>query len=558
MEIVTTSVDSGFGSLRQAIINLTPGGGTITFDPLITVVNITSGELVIGANITIIGHGSGSPVISGNNTSRIFNISAGFTVNISDLTITNGTSINGGGIRNSGILMLDDVIVTGNSASDGGGIYNDSNGNMTISDSNISNNAYTNTGDRAGAGIYNLGTMNIQNSVIDSNGSLANPGFGGGGGVYNTSNANLTINNTIINNNYGTRGGGILNELSSTIMITNTTISNNNATSLTGGGINNNASTITMVNSTISNNIANTSGGGVRSGGTGATMFLTNVTISYNTASTNAGGIFNVSPSVINIGNTIVASNIAPVDTDVRGAFVSAGNNLIGVVGTATGFGGTDIINTAANLGPLANNGGPTPTIMPNLGSPAIDNGNNALIVGYDTDQRGYVRIINGIVDIGAVEFGSVPICFSGESTILVRHKLTNQISEVAAKNIIASLYDVFSVAKNDFVPIRLNFVVGPTTRYMKIEKDLLEMGKPNADFYVTTGHKIVVDGIETKAKNIPHAKIVKTKPSYVYSICIDERGPILVNNLHVIAWGYNEWIKYSVDKKLSWWDNKQ
>ena len=48
-------------------------------------------------------------------------------------------------------------------------------------------------------------------------------------------------------------------------------------------------------------------------------------------------------------------------------------------------------------------------------GSPAIDAGSNALAVGPDgkpllTDQRGYYRIFNGTVDIGAYEFGSSPL----------------------------------------------------------------------------------------------------------------------------------------------------
>ena len=39
-------------------------------------------------------------------------------------------------------------------------------------------------------------------------------------------------------------------------------------------------------------------------------------------------------------------------------------------------------------------------------GSPAIDAGSNALIPsGVTTDQRGYARIVNGTVDIGAYEY---------------------------------------------------------------------------------------------------------------------------------------------------------
>lgn len=63
-------------------------------------------------------------------------------------------------------------------------------------------------------------------------------------------------------------------------------------------------------------------------------------------------------------------------------------------------------------IGALANNGGPTQTHILVAGSPAINKGSNALIpTGVTTDQRGagFPRIVNSIVDIGAVEVGSAP-----------------------------------------------------------------------------------------------------------------------------------------------------
>ena len=54
---------------------------------------------------------------------------------------------------------------------------------------------------------------------------------------------------------------------------------------------------------------------------------------------------------------------------------------------------------------PLADNGGPTQTMALLAGSPAINTGSSALIPsGVTTDQRGYARIFNGTVDIGAYE----------------------------------------------------------------------------------------------------------------------------------------------------------
>src|SRR6185369_15160946 len=86
--------------------------------------------------------------------------------------------------------------------------------------------------------------------------------------------------------------------------------------------------------------------------------------------------------------------------------FISQGNNLVGfgdgaTVFTATGD-QTGLSSADLKLGPLQNNGGPTFTMLPQFGSPAIDSGNNA--VAPASDQRGVSRPQNSTVDIGAVE----------------------------------------------------------------------------------------------------------------------------------------------------------
>jgi hypothetical protein len=63
------------------------------------------------------------------------------------------------------------------------------------------------------------------------------------------------------------------------------------------------------------------------------------------------------------------------------------------------------VIVADPTLGALADNGGPTLTHLPLLGSPAIDGGSDAAAVaaGLTVDQRGQPRFL-GTVDIGAVE----------------------------------------------------------------------------------------------------------------------------------------------------------
>jgi predicted outer membrane repeat protein len=114
------------------------------------------------------------------------------------------------------------------------------------------------------------------------------------------------------------------------------------------------------------------------------------------------GGIANFTTGIptgirISIGDTIVAGNAGASGPDVYGGFTSGGYNLIGRGDNSTGL--TNGVNhdmvgslaapTNALVGPLQDNGGPTPTHALLSGSPAIDQGISA---GLASDQRGAQR----------------------------------------------------------------------------------------------------------------------------------------------------------------------
>jgi hypothetical protein len=167
------------------------------------------------------------------------------------------------------------------------------------------------------------------------------------------------------------------------------------------------------------------------------------VTIAGNTARLDGGGV-NTDGGTVNIGNSLVAMNTDAdngATPDVRGSFVSQGNNLIGNIGTATGFTNGvngDKVGGGANpvidpkIGALSTNGVTIPTRALQAGSPAIDAGSNALATGagLTTDQRGFTRIVDGnndtvaTVDIGAFEVQAAPtaatVVVSGHVTTLL------------------------------------------------------------------------------------------------------------------------------------------
>ncbi len=177
-----------------------------------------------------------------------------------------------------------------------------------------------------------------------------------------------------------------------------------------GGGIYDDFVSATLTSDTIASNTLTGGAGGAGGTGTGTGT----AGASGAAGSATGGGYFNQASAgdVNNVVNTIIDLNSAATNPDVTGAFTSQGHNIIGPVGTATGFtaAGDQVGVSAANLklGPLANNGGPVPTDALLPGSVAIAAGDTTLLAGQTTDERGYPRTFNGTVDVGAYQTGPV------------------------------------------------------------------------------------------------------------------------------------------------------
>ncbi len=411
---VTNLDDAGAGSLRQAILD-TPAGGTVDLQPGLTgTITLTTGELDITQNLTLTGPGADTITVSGNQTSRVFNIAASATVAISGLTISAGERVNdsGAGIANTGTLNLTDITLSDNSVSynlfgqgaayvEGGGIYNT--GTLTLTASTLSNNHATGGTHESdpmhrtvtvgeGGGIYNAGTLTVANTTFSGN----TAGHGGSGGaLYNTGMLTLTAS-TLSGNSaveyttphlvvLGGDGGGIYN--TGTLTLTASTLSGNSATVFNGPN--------------------RASGGGIYNTGAG-TLTLTASTLSGNSAFIGGGIDGNAT-----IRNTLLAGNTASSSPDVVGSLTSQGHNLIGDGTGASGFIASDLVGTAQSpidplLGRLADYGGPTQTVALLAGSPAIGAGDPTGAPQWDQRGPGFARVVNGRMDIGALEVQSV------------------------------------------------------------------------------------------------------------------------------------------------------
>ena len=351
-----------------------------------------------------------------------------------------------------------------------------------------------------GAGIYCLNSSpTIQNCIIQANASdskgaaiacdQANPNILSciisdnyaveGGAVY-ASQSQLTIDACTFQNNYTTgslpfgRGGAVCLENDSQLTLTDSIIQNNVSATF-GGALYCYDSDATLVNSLIKANWAESFGGAVYANL--STLTLTNCTCTGNVAQFRGGAVHTFDATTVTINNSIFWADSVFDPTGIGPEF-SLGSNATfnifysNVQGGLMGLyleGGTTLNwdNTVISQDPLFADPGywdPNDTLNdPNddswidgdfrllTNSPCINRGDNSAIAGYDSDIRGYDRIIDAVVDLGLYENG------------LQVEKSTIKAGKTRDANLDSfKISGQFDAAENDLATTQLYFQLGP------------------------------------------------------------------------------------------------
>jgi hypothetical protein len=371
---------------EQAIRNaIAMGGGPYTFDCDDPTVLVTKAEIIIDNNVILVGEGK--LTVDGDRDHGVFSVSEGVTAELSGFGIARG---NEEGIFNEGgTLRLTASTIWGNAG----------NGGTMIATSCI-------VAENEGTGISNGETMIVTNSTASRN---------GGGGVLNGGTA--TIFDSTVSGSFGT---GIVNW--GTLSIANASVVGSEHIGIVNEG------TLWMWSCTVSEN----SGGGIHSSGIfdcGGTMVITNSTVSDNegdalfacgsttiTNSTVSGSVVTDGQnSSVDIAATLIDGACSHWNESV--SWTSSGHNIESP-GDTCGFDQegdqSGITEARLNLGPLANNGGPTMTHKP--GDGGLDDGTSVAIdhipgdaCDLTKDQRGQPRpeTDGTMCDVGSVEVQS-------------------------------------------------------------------------------------------------------------------------------------------------------
>ena len=300
----------------------------------------------ISSNITIAGENRDSTIIDGQSANRIFIISSGYNVIISNITLKNGlaNNDNGGAIQNNGgTLTLNNCAFTSNKATRtgywdnndvyGGAIYNT--GTLTITNSNFTSNTVTSGSNNYayGGAIYNSGTLTITGSNFTSNTATT---YGGAIINYGT----LTITGSNFTSNTAYDGGAISNGDTGTSPTGSLTITGSNFTSNTAtsaGGAIWTHGTCNVTGSNFTSNTANNSGGDTAKGSGGAirnwgTLTVTGSNFTWNSATTNGCAISNYQGTANINFNRIIGNGANDINAEYNGgaSTVNAENNWWG------------------------------------------------------------------------------------------------------------------------------------------------------------------------------------------------------------------------------------
>jgi hypothetical protein len=409
---VTNCEDSGPGSLRDAVASAVSGDTVDLGGLACSTITLTSGAIEIPQDdlyIKYTPHDGPRPTIAASLQSRIFHHTGHGTLKIE------GVALEEGKYDNSEPFQLVDA--------DGGCIY--SAGSVHVVAGTITNCIATATrgAHAAGGGIYAAGSITLVESVVSGNTATATAAFNGGGGLFAHGAVAIYYSSVRDNVIYGPGetgiGGGIavVNAGTTPSVIESSTIDGNVA-DIGGGlmlsGIATYGTSATITNSTITGNTASRY---AAAGYFRGPLTIVSSTIAFNTSSIGPAIDIASHTDPVRIESSIVADNgngSSDYDIGAQGYVITIAGSHDLVISAALSVAlPGDTIADEPMLLALADNGGPTRTLAPGPGSPAVDRGDD--VAGLEFDQRGspYPRISGAAADIGAFERESGDAIFS-------------------------------------------------------------------------------------------------------------------------------------------------
>lgn len=364
-----TSNPSSFDNLFATAVSLLNNMGT---PAVVTVtgncVSTETFQVSAAGSLSLVGTGPASSSVqinSGDGLLQVFPASGTVDLSIRGLSLT-GAHVNGAIKALQTTILVTDASFSQNDGGFGGAIEAD-NVSLTIRNSRFSDNNSTTEGGAIAVGAN--GSIDIEDTTFSDNTSST----GGGGAIYATGNVSVRIATSLLRNNVTSGDGGAI---------------------LMAGVL---ADALDVRNSTLLENIA--VHGGAIAMESGGALTLENVTVFNNSAPSGGSVIFTTT-------DTLTTMNSLLSGTCLGLSASPAGTGNIESPGDSCSLPSGNLVNQSAGsimLAALADNGGPTQTLLPLAGSVLVGNG---AALCEPIDQRHLLRDV-GACDVGATEYGA-------------------------------------------------------------------------------------------------------------------------------------------------------
>lgn len=209
-------------TLRQLSIHNNAGGGVRNEGGILTLNNVSVLSNTNGYGVTNVAQGAltvNDSALNGNQSGGLHNTLATATLNRVEVSGNTGSGLFNEGVNTTRLTVNSSSVMSNTTSANGGGLRNSGVGATAVVDSTrIAFNIAT----AAGGGVFNGGAqVTISNSLLDHNQARA------GGGIDNAGSALTVANSTISANHAGDNGGGLSNRTSGVLRFV--TLSDNSA-----------------------------------------------------------------------------------------------------------------------------------------------------------------------------------------------------------------------------------------------------------------------------------------------------------------------------------------
>jgi CSLREA domain-containing protein len=164
---------------------------------------------------------------------------------------------------------------------------------------------YTDSGDGAGIEVLNAASLTMDNSIVTDN--YADDATNGGGGIKIEPGAAATITNSAITNNYAYYDGGGIYAGGDNLRIIGSAVDRNTSGGQYGGGIYQDSGDLAMALTSVSHNTSYTDGGGIYADGNN--LAIQQSTIESNTGTYGSGGGIYQTAGALTVNSTSLSKN---------------------------------------------------------------------------------------------------------------------------------------------------------------------------------------------------------------------------------------------------------